>query len=777
MGGEPEIGGQSAEVWQSAAEAALLSWDLKPVLLLLLLLAAWVYLRGWARVRRLAPARFPLRRAVAFFSGLAVFYVAVASPLDAFAPLLLQAHMVQHLLLTMAAPPLLWAGAPYLPVLSGLPRAWVREGIGPLLRWPPVRWVGAFLTYPLTAITLFTGATFFWHIPYFYDLALRSPAWHEFEHACFFLTALLFWWPVVQPWPSRPVWPRWSMILYLLAADLFNTVLSGFLTFYDRVLYATYLEAPRIGGRTALEDQASAGAIMWVAGSLGYLVPAGVIAFKVLAGRRGVRPSEHLRGEKPAACPEQPRQVARAEPFDLFRVRWIGPVARSKVFRRSMQLLMFLLAAAIIADGLLGPELSPMNLAGVLPWTHWRAATVVALLVAGNLFCMVCPFTFFRDLGRRVLPARFHWPRALRSKWPAVVLLLAFLWCYEVFSLWDRPVWTAAMLLGYFGAAFLVDGFFRRGSFCKYLCPVGQFHFVQSLVSPLEVRVRDAEVCRSCTTHDCLRGNANQRGCELYLFQPKKAGNMDCTFCMDCVQACPHDNVGLRAARPFADLIETRRRSSVGDYARRPDLAALVLVLSFGAFANAAGMVAPFMAWSDAFQERFGLAGAVVPVTLFLAGTVILLPLAAAFACGWLARTMSGTRERVRELVCGYAMGLVPLGFAMWLAHFLFHFFTASHTPIPVARRIAADLGGTDAAAVEWRVESWAFTDLPALELLLLDAGLLASLYVFWRRAGARGAGGRWGLFLPWAVLAVLLFVAGVWIIFQPMEMRGTMMH
>ena len=106
--------------------------------------------------------------------------------------------------------------------------------------------------------------------------------------------------------------------------------------------------------------------------------------------------------------------------------------------------------------------------------------------------------------------------------------------------------------MGYFAAAFLVDTFFRGASFCKYVCPIGQFQFVGSLVSPLEVTVRKPDVCARCTTHDCLRGNAAQRGCETGLYLPRKAGNMNCTLCLDCVKACPHDNVGItdRSARP-----------------------------------------------------------------------------------------------------------------------------------------------------------------------------------------------------------------------------------
>jgi len=119
-----------------------------------------------------------------------------------------------------------------------------------------------------------------------YELALHSPTWHEAEHICFLTTALLFWLPVIQPWPSLERTPRWSIIIYLFLADFQNTALSAFLVFYERVLYPTYQNMPRISGMTALEDQAAAGSIMWVAGSLFFLVPVGLITIEVLSSRR-----------------------------------------------------------------------------------------------------------------------------------------------------------------------------------------------------------------------------------------------------------------------------------------------------------------------------------------------------------------------------------------------------------------------------------------------------------------------------------------------------------
>ena len=191
---------------------------------------------GWRRLSRDLPERLPAWRAFSFLLGLTTFFLAVASPLDAFANLLLQIHMLQHFLLMMVAPPLLWLGLPELPLLHGLPEVMRRDGIGPFLRWPVLHRVRSFLTHPAVCFGAFVGVTWLWHIPAFYETALVDPFWHEVEHAAFFGSALLFWFPVIQPWPSVARWSRLAMVPYLFLASLQATVFSALFVFSDRVL-------------------------------------------------------------------------------------------------------------------------------------------------------------------------------------------------------------------------------------------------------------------------------------------------------------------------------------------------------------------------------------------------------------------------------------------------------------------------------------------------------------------------------------------------------------
>jgi cytochrome c oxidase assembly factor CtaG/polyferredoxin len=771
-------------------DAFLRSWPTEPWILISLVVTAGIYLRGWIGLQRRDPDRWTACQLAAFLGGLTAILLALASPIEPFALLFLQVHMVQHVLLMMVAPPLLWLGAPFFPMLRGLPEPIRTYWFGPLVRSRSFRRLLIWLTHPKVALPLLICASWGWHLPAAYELALRSSGWHYLQHVSFFAAGLLFWYPVVRPYPSRPGWSLWLMLPFLILADVQNTVLSALLTFSDRLLYPYYSEVPRIGGLSALDDQSVAGLIMWLPGSLAYLLPLFVIGIRLLMGETGVarrKGRAYPRGSgAPGVLPGalalpilgQPRRVDSVA-FDILRVPALGRFLRWRHSRLSLQGPLMLIAGVIVYDGLSGPPVGAMNLAGVLPWIHWRGLVVLGLLAAGNVFCMACPFMLPRTLARHWRQATIAWPHWLHNKWLSVLLLICFLWAYEAFALWDSPWWTAWIIVIYFAAAFVVDSFFQGASFCKYVCPIGQFNFVQSLISPLEVKVREPVVCTSCETKDCIRGGDNIPGCELHLYQPRKASNMDCTFCLDCIHACPHQNIGILAVTPGRELWHDPRRSGIGQLSQRIDIAALCVVLVFGAFVNAAGMTGPVVTWQNQILVACGLRSPLVATTAFYLTALIAVPLLLVGGAAVVSRRWGRLPQTLAKVATRYSYALIPLGFSMWLAHYSFHILTSYATVVPTTQRFAAGLGWTFLGSPKW---SCACCVPPArwltlFEILSLDVGLLLSLYTGYRIAGSQEQGLLRGLkiLVPWAALMVLLFAVGIWIVFQPMQMRGTM--
>jgi len=261
-------------------------------------LTAVLYGRGWWIARRTRPAELPPWRACCFYAGLAALWLALASPIDALDDYLLAAHMIQHFMLMSVIPPLLLLGAPAVPLLRGLPGVLIRVVIGPLLRLRWFRGLEEFILHPMTAWLAMNVAYLGWHLPAAFELTLRSEDWHNFEHLCFLLTSLLFWWEVLLPWPARRRWPQWTVIPYLLSADVVNTILSAVLTFSGRVLYPSYGAAERITRLTPLQDQIAAGSEMWVLNSMVFLIPAIGLTVRMLSPSRG-KFTERLQGVLP----------------------------------------------------------------------------------------------------------------------------------------------------------------------------------------------------------------------------------------------------------------------------------------------------------------------------------------------------------------------------------------------------------------------------------------------------------------------------------------------
>jgi hypothetical protein len=248
---------------------------------------------------------------------------------------------------------------------------------------------------------------------------------------------------------------------------------------------------------------------------------------------------------------------------------------------------------------------------------------------------------------------------------------------------------------------------------------------------------------------------------------------------MECIHACPHDNVGILSRPPARELWEDPLRAGIGRFSQRPDLAALALFLTFAAFMNAFGMVSPVYAVESWLGKLLGLSSEPVLVGLLFVAGMILLPAGLLALTAAASATVSGSGRSVIEEATRYGWALVPVGFGMWVAHYLYHFLIGGLAIIPATQEYLADLGLPLLGAPEWTLgplvpESW----LIPLELLFLELGLLVSLVVAYRIAQRElGPGPRAvRATVPWGLLAITLSVAGIWLLLQPMEMRGTVM-
>lgn len=536
--------------------------------------------------------------------------------------------------------------------------------------------------------------------------------------------------------------------------------------------------------------------------------------------REALHPPEaetSLRSGAPARGPyvDQPRG------FDLFRLPGLRRLTRWKYARLVFQLPLLALAVMVVIDGLTGRQVAPRNLATTSVWLHYRGLVVIALALFGNAFCAACPLMLTRGLTRRLerrLPRQFAWPHPLRNKWTVIALLLGFFLTYEVFDLWASPWLTAWLVIGYFGAALAVDVLFPAGTFCRYVCPLGNFNFALASVSPTQVAAADPDVCRACEHKPCLHGRDTHvapptasraefvplaevvapngtghfPGCETDLFVPTITSNMDCTYCFNCVRACPYDNVALRLRSPGRELARA-------PWARRGRLAVLAMgvVLAYWGLMNALAMITPFFEAAAAVADWLGTRNeALLLVVLYaivtLAGattTVVAAMLADAIGNAMRSRT-SGSRAAAMGVTAGakstlraspiasferWGYVVVALGFGFWAAHYLFHFLTGALAIVPVFQHFFEFRGV--AVDPNWRLAQM----VPSRWLYPIQAAITAVYAILAvvtaGRIGLRDFG-RAGVLAMWPmVLYVLAFVVlQLVVLAQPMEMRGTML-
>ncbi len=352
--------------------------------------------------------------------------------------------------------------------------------------------------------------------------------------------------------------------------------------------------------------------------------------------------------------------------WDLLQV----PLVRSALVSRWPQLVVRAIALggfifAILA-GWFGTPVGSRNFGIVVVWIAWWALLVlVAVPLLGRAWCNICPIPMpgeWLQNGAVLGPPesdRQHvgrrWPRALRNTWlQSGAFLLLALFSAVVLT---QPRVTAAILALLLLVAVGTSLLFERRSFCRHLCPVGGFIGMYSQLSPVEVRVKDTAVCAGHTQKTCYTGTRDAYGCPWNVFPGGMDTNMHCGLCMECVRACPYDNVAFNV-RPFgADLV--RRRG------RKLDEAFKALIMIGSAMVYSAVMLGPWGSFKTAAYS-LGSTAWWGYASLFLVITIGVLP-GLFWLATWSARVISRSRLTSRQSFVHFASATVPLGLAAWI--------------------------------------------------------------------------------------------------------------
>lgn len=351
----------------------------------------------------------------------------------------------------------------------------------------------------------------------------------------------------------------------------------------------------------------------------------------------------------------------------LKRLPLLRAVLMSRAFQPALMLVTLFFFALAILSGLFGTPAGSRNFGIVFVWIVWWALLIILLVpFLGRFWCSICPLPApgewlqRRSIVNRV-PGRLHtlrwrWPKRLKNMWLQNFGFLGM----AIFSaiILTRPNVTGWVLLALMLVAIVLSVLYEKRVFCRYICPVGGFIGLYSLVAPVEVRVADPSVCATHTPKDCLIGNEKGYGCPWMLIPGELTRNTYCGMCVECLKTCPKNNVVINL-RPFgSDLL-------VGSE-RRLDEAYKAFIMLGCALLYSAVLLGPW-GWIKAWAAMDSIPHWIA-YALTLATTTLLVIPALFGGATLLSQRLAHQSITFRRLFIDYAYGLIPLGLAAWIA-------------------------------------------------------------------------------------------------------------
>ena len=448
--------------------------------------------------------------------------------------------------------------------------------------------------------------------------------------------------------------------------------------------------------------------------------------------------------------------------YELTQFGWLKALLKSRAFQPVLMLLTLFFFVVAILTGFFGTPAGSHNFGIIFVWIVWWALLIIVMVpFFGRMWCTICPIPgpgewlqrrgIIRRTPGRPRTLRWRWPRRFRNIWLQNFGFLAI----AIFStvILTRPSVSAWVLLGMILLGVVLSILYENRVFCRYVCPVGGFIGLYSLTSSIELRVKDAQVCKDHTTKDCIVGTADSYGCPWVVFPGNLERNTYCGMCTECLKACPKDNVAINL-RPFGtDLLVAKERSL--------DEAYKGLIMLACALLYSAVLLGPW-GWLKNWANMQSLPHWAAYAAGFLAINLLLLP-----GLFWLAAAAAGAVARlqtpVKRLFVDYAYSLIPMGLTGWIAlSFSFVFVNGSYAASVLSDPFGWGWNLFGTRSVPW-TPLWPEV-MAALQVLLLLVGLIFSVVIAYRigRQHARTDSQAWRGTLP-----ISGFLAGITTVFM----------
>jgi polyferredoxin len=428
----------------------------------------------------------------------------------------------------------------------------------------------------------------------------------------------------------------------------------------------------------------------------------------LVLARLGLRPAEESR--------------AKAEGRDLLALPGLGRLLRWRHFSTLLIAPTLAIFTLIVLAGLWG-EQNSSNPAVLLTWILWWPAVIFTFFLVGRIWCTACPFGYLGDVAQKIFSFKRKAPAILKNMWWRLALFLGLTWATTLWA-WDRwPRSTAWLALALTLGAIALAIIYEKRVFCRYVCPVGGVFGLYSMTAPLRLAVKDKQICQTeCKEKNCYKA------CAWFQFPGAMERNAECNLCLNCVPACPYDNLALRT-QPFgADLARFQpHRKSL-------DEAATVAAVLGVSLLQTMVMLNAWQGWEPRLAAFLHIPSGPVLYTLIFLSLGLVMPV---LLVALLLRMGSlGLPHRAGAFAAlrTYAYAFLPLGLGLHAAHNFHHLFGEGGALWTGLKAALARYTGWDSLAPGSSIDAGAAVAPNALFFLQWLA-LLGGLYLAFRIA------------------------------------------
>ncbi|MDO8727867.1 MAG: 4Fe-4S binding protein [Candidatus Methanoperedens sp.] len=467
----------------------------------------------------------------------------------------------------------------------------------------------------------------------------------------------------------------------------------------------------------------------------------------------------------------------------LRKINFLDYASLKKILKSRWYPLIFVLPTMlvfgiIVIQLFFGSGEASYNFGSVMVWIFLWPLLPILFLLFGRLWCSVCPLSRVCDVVQKKIGLHKKVPKLLQNYgvWIIIIAFLIITWIDVTTGLVESPRNTGYLLLFVFIGVVLMGAVFERRAWCRYLCFLGGLSSNYSMSSALELRT-DKELCNTCKTPSCYKGNEKAGGCSMFEYPRTMDSNRFCNFCSNCIKTCPHDAIRITPRPPTSELWFIKKPRFEESF-----LAVALIGIVVSQTVIMLEVWEPFITW---FENTTGITDFTIAWTLIFAGAM-LIPLLLMLAASFVSSIISGetlkpdmipdqtaeisypsTRslgETLSSNFIRFGYSFIPLGLGIHLAHNSKHFLGEGLSVIYTS----ASLIGLNITG------DLSILNMPTIQIIqyiLTALGIIGAIYTV-HRISLNNSGSRSSV-LPYVALIVLFGAIAMWMYTVPMAARA----